>query len=532
MFSPGETGTQTLPIPVRVAAPGADAIADAANAAAGLGNTALANRLNDLSIALTNLVQGPSSDIFKSQSVASLDSVIALLGADPQLSPFATDLTAARGPLASATTAPDVQAAVNGLGNALDTLSTTLTNLAEHRFELSLSVNSQIAQPLVPVTFPLILRNTGTETTTYNFSVLGLPTDVTSAFNVPSITLAPGQATAQDVFLTLTSTSTTELNAFSFDVQATVEGVPEVRRTVTGSLTVRREVVSVVSVATNPPFVDPGENVILLGNQRFAFASRGTATDTPQLFIVDASDPNNVRIVEQRDVSSPISGLKTDGTLLCVTAADGLTIYALGGNGNIPLTAEVRIPDQAGVTVVPGSFNVAPSEVIDGAGFDTYRFDLGLTGPSPSATLTWQTTVSNLQPGESRELTLGTTVAFTSQGTPGQVTLPALEVAAEQILGLTPAAATVRPGAPAAFTLMVANPAGAGVSYALSVQGVPAGWSDLPASVTVAAGATMDVAFALTAEALATRGEYGFVITASTPTGATGSVRGVFLGGA
>ena len=53
--------TQTVQIPVNVVVPGAAAIASAAVAAGQLGNTNLADRLNDLSTALTNLVENPTS---------------------------------------------------------------------------------------------------------------------------------------------------------------------------------------------------------------------------------------------------------------------------------------------------------------------------------------------------------------------------------------------------------------------------------------------------------------------------------------
>ena len=95
---------QTLTIPVRVAVPGADAIADAAVAARELGNAALADRLDDLSLALTNLVQDPTSVVSKSQALASLDSILSQLAADPILSTFVADLAAGRDALAAATT--------------------------------------------------------------------------------------------------------------------------------------------------------------------------------------------------------------------------------------------------------------------------------------------------------------------------------------------------------------------------------------------------------------------------------------------
>ena len=139
----------TLSIPVRVAVPGADAIADAAVAASGLGNAALANRLDDLSIALTSLVQDPTSVVFKSQALASLDSILSLLAADPVLSVFVADLTAAKDALAAATTPAAIQAAVTGLGGALDDFGAAATALTAGNFEIALLPNSQVAQPQV-----------------------------------------------------------------------------------------------------------------------------------------------------------------------------------------------------------------------------------------------------------------------------------------------------------------------------------------------------------------------------------------------
>src|SRR5208282_1552300 len=90
--------TQTLNMVVDVVVPGAAAIANAAVAAQQLGNSGLADRLNDLSTALTNLVQNPTSAVFQSQSLASLDTVIGLLAADPY---FATVLAALKSDRAS-----------------------------------------------------------------------------------------------------------------------------------------------------------------------------------------------------------------------------------------------------------------------------------------------------------------------------------------------------------------------------------------------------------------------------------------------
>ncbi len=69
----------------------------------GTGNTNLADRLNDLSSAVTNLVQNPTSAVYQSQALASLTAINGLLADDPYLSPAADprdttepDATAAR----------------------------------------------------------------------------------------------------------------------------------------------------------------------------------------------------------------------------------------------------------------------------------------------------------------------------------------------------------------------------------------------------------------------------------------------------
>ena len=104
---------------MQVVAPGVQAISSAAVAAGQAGNTALGNRLNDLSIALTNLYQNPTDPVAKSQATANLDSLISLVTNDPFLASFAPAMTTARGAIASATTAADVQTALTNLGTAL-----------------------------------------------------------------------------------------------------------------------------------------------------------------------------------------------------------------------------------------------------------------------------------------------------------------------------------------------------------------------------------------------------------------------------
>lgn len=980
----GGLEAQVITIPVRVAAPGVEATASAAVTAGQLGKSTLAQRLNDLSIALTNLVQDSSSDVFKSQALAALDSVLSQLANDPNFSSFVNDLTAARNALAAADTQSAIQTAVSSLGTMLDTFATSASGLVRHNFNAFLLPNRQVAQPQTPAVFELRLHNIGTDTTTYNVSLGTLPAGVTGKLSQVSVTLHRDEFASINV--TLTQTAAAELLALPFAVTVSAAEAPSVSRTVQGALTVRNEFISVVEVLADPPFTDPGnlvnvsarllnvvnrqqpalmsyvvqnangqtvftapsvqttftvqtslvtlalgaldtsgftlgqhtilvtvtdlnnapipgatgagtlligspvtasitvgpttlppgngmvtnklqvgtlanvgepltvvghlpidqfkrifdvttndflnglalnldqdrlyvfgnngfhvvnvadltqplyvrnkafegftsgivdgnrlvvmgpgpftnvavnargvldyidlggtfgtadnpgriqgttfpyqfagagvlvnthllvptlqvrfdpatndifsqngtvlsfsvdparvfttgifaledallntngttndatffenggnvnifnvavanpqtllaasttatgtntqagvgrllvvdvsdpnainsdppnpskivnellipgtvhvhgialdgdvalvvasqggwldlfadlsdigptgnlvlatvnmtnprspqlvhsevipraargggDNLLALGNRRFAFSSLGQSNpaDTPQLFIVDASNPNDIVIREQLDLPGQVRGMKTDGVFLYTVGDDGLTIYRLGGVGNIPVTARVHVPKNADVEVIPGSFNVAPTNIIGGAAFDTLVWEFRLDETAASRTFTWQTLVSNLQPGESREVTLDTTLDFTFQGAAGHITLPPTSVASQHILALDPPTQTVRPGAVALYNLTLHNPTGSQVTYTLSVQGVPSQWLALAPAVTVGAQGTAVVPLTLTAEPLTPPGTYDFIVTASSASGTTGSVLGTLI---
>ena len=251
---------RNIGIPVQVVVPGVDAIGTAAVAANQLGNPNLAQRLNDLSIALTDLVQNPTSSVPKSQVLANLNAIINLLTNDPTLSSFIPELNTAREALANATTEADILAAVNGIGSALDSFAVTASALARHDFEIILLPNSQVAQPQVPTTFEVVLRNIGTERSTYNLALSALPGGVLGDLNQTSVTLDRNEVSS-GIFATLTQTSTTELLAFDFSVDASVDGFPDITRSAQGALTVRNDVLSIIEVTADPPFADPGAQI-------------------------------------------------------------------------------------------------------------------------------------------------------------------------------------------------------------------------------------------------------------------------------
>ncbi len=382
--------TQTVQIPVSVVVPGATAIANASVAAGQLGDASLADQLNDLSTALTNLVDNPTSQVYMSQSTASLSAVVNLLTTDPYLGSLAPTLTADGAALAQATTPSAIQAALARLGTDLGTVGTTLTDEAAHGFTLSLLTNSQVAQPQVPATFQLVLQNTGSQTTTYDLGISGLPSGVTAAFSKLSITLGPGQVTpgstgVPDVTLTLTPTSTTEEAAFSFTVSATARGASEITRSATGALTARSQLVQVVSVTPSPTFTNPGGQVDV--SARILNAVNKEQQAQVSYTVTDAN--NNVIFTSQ-----PVS-----------TTLNVLTTLSTVDLGNLDTTGFALGQDTINVTVDESSGNPIPGATGTGS---------LLIGTPVTATLT--TSPATLPPGNG---TVTTTLDLDASNPPG-----------------------------------------------------------------------------------------------------------------
>ncbi len=131
----------------------------------------------------------------------------------------------------------------------------------------------------------------------------------------------------------------------------------------------------------------------------------------------------------------------------------------------------VEVPTTTGVAIVPNSYNIPPSQVITGATFDTLVWTETLAFGDPTPAFTWQSTVSNLTTGEVVPVTLGATVDFTSQGTPGTFLVPGTAVTGTSIISIVPASQTVQPGATATYDVQVTNPTDSQVTYYLTFSG-------------------------------------------------------------
>jgi uncharacterized membrane protein len=197
----------------------------------------------------------------------------------------------------------------------------------------------------------------------------------------------------------------------------------------------------------------------------------------------------------------------------------------LSGLGSPPpsLTVNHLLP-KSGYSVDPASIN--PAGTLSSSGV-IWNSHLPFSGA-----VTFQLTgqVTNLAPGEVRQISLGTTITTTA--TSGNVTIPVtiqlapLTVAGEHIISLTPPDQSVDRSADATYTVALTNPLTTSVTYTLSLHGLTGETVSLASSVIVPAGQTMDVPLIVHVPANAIVGTQVFEVDAHSSTGATDSVEG------
>jgi hypothetical protein len=132
-----------------------------------------------------------------------------------------------------------------------------------------------------------------------------------------------------------------------------------------------------------------------------------------------------------------------------------------------------------GVAVLTDTFNVSPTVSADPA----YGWDYTQTWEASVITRTFETALTDLQPGEARMVAAGTAVSYTLPSGVNALTLPPLYVSVPHIISLAPEAQTVGAGGVVTFAVGLSNPAAAGDTYDLAVSGVPPEWAALPAAV-------------------------------------------------
>ena len=181
---------------------------------------------------------------------------------------------------------------------------------------------------------------------------------------------------------------------------------------------------TVVTAAVFPRGDQPSSKlaVVPVGGGRFAI-SLGIVGGNPVIFLVDASNPQTILTSALR-VNAVVSEMVVNGGKLYTTSADGLLIYDIGQVDTVPVTASVTIPKNTGVAVVANSFNIPPTQIVAGPNFDTLVFDRRLAFGLAAETITWQTAVTDLKPGELRAVTGGTTVNFSTAANGDRFVVP------------------------------------------------------------------------------------------------------------
>ena len=173
--------TQTLPIPVTGRRPRRRARSPAPRSSPpDLGNTDLATELDDLSTALTNLVENPTDPVYRQPGAGrSHQPRSARSPNDPFLASFTAALSTARPPSPPprppAPSRPPSPASARRWTRSPGTSATR----PQHGFTIGLSPSVAIVQPARTEVFDVVMTNNGTAATTYDLSVSGLPAGVT-----------------------------------------------------------------------------------------------------------------------------------------------------------------------------------------------------------------------------------------------------------------------------------------------------------------------------------------------------------------
>ncbi|MFO0181116.1 MAG: hypothetical protein ACK517_04940, partial [bacterium] len=243
-------------------------------------------------------------------------------------------------------------------------------------------------------------------------------------------------------------------------------------------------------------------STLALGNGRFAI-SRGYVDGRPVLLLADINGDDIV--VASISVPSLVNEMSVVNNTLYTTSQSGLLIYDVGTIEGSTTTVTVQVPNSNAFPNVnrvrANSFNIRPDQIISGAGSDTLVWNRPLAFGTTSSTLTWQTDISGLVPGESRDVTNGTNIAFTHAGTPGAFALPATSVVGQNAVAISPASQTVAPGTSASYTVTLTNPTDRFLRFTLSTSGVPSSWVDLTRDVIVDANSTKSETLKITAPA-------------------------------
>jgi large repetitive protein len=109
-----------------------------------------------------------------------------------------------------------------------------------------------------------------------------------------------------------------------------------------------------------------------LGNNLYVTSSVAGPKNGPQILLFNAADPGNVAVTQLTvPASIGLGGFAASSNLLFTADGSNLLVYNLGQAAETPVTAEATIPTGSGVSVIPGSFSIAPINTVDGPSSET-----------------------------------------------------------------------------------------------------------------------------------------------------------------
>ena len=285
----------------------------------------------------------------------------------------------------------------------------------------------------------------------------------------------------------------------------TTPTAPTVTSTLVTSLTQRET--SACNSAQRPG----GATLTALTSNFYAASAFNPQSCSFVLALIDASDPANLRVIPY-DVPDVLGQVILDGNVLYALTASSVVVFDYTTITGPSVVAKVDVPKGTGVAVVSGSFNVNPTSVVNGADRDTLIWNQPTASP-----LTWKETVSNMQPGTSRDVALGASIDFVVPGLGnGTLKLGPTTVTTNQAITISPIGQLVAVGTPATHTITLSNPSAAPVNYTLAVHGVPPSWvKQLTSPVSVAAGAAATSTLVLQTPISVGFAEFPFSVTAT-----------------
>ncbi|MFN8392383.1 MAG: transglutaminase domain-containing protein [Bdellovibrionota bacterium] len=279
-----------------------------------------------------------------------------------------------------------------------------------------------------------------------------------------------------------------------------------------------------VDFVTRPLALAPGKWIVADNLKR--------VSDGLSVFgFVDTSAPGTISLSSLPAFPGAFPGafsynFHVDGNRLIVVAPPpfGMFLYSLGNLNKTSVTASVDVPKGTGVAIVPGSFNVPPSSVVDHGTYDTLTWGAEKFAlphepfQSFDTTITWSLAVTGMKAVEGREVLKSGLVEFTYGGTSGDIPLSPQFVSSGFSIFLDPSSQTTEPGSSRTFNVQVVNALGPDETYSLKVVGLNGAWTDPLPNVSVASGESQIVPLVITPDTNAAATQYQFTVIA-TPVG-------------